>query len=67
MKKNIYAIYSLIIFFLINGCAGYEPIFSSGNLNFKISKYTIEGDKRLGNEIYSRLFKSLNFLVWGDV
>ena len=30
----------------INGCAGYEPIFSSSNLQFKITDYVIKGDNK---------------------
>ena len=40
----------------INGCAGYEPIFSSTNLQFKIANFSIEGNKILGNKIYSKLY-----------
>ena len=49
---------SIFVFFLIfnSGCAGYKPIFSSSNLQFKISEYEIEGDKKLGNKIYSKLY-----------
>ncbi len=47
---------SLLIFlFLLNGCSGYKPIFSSENLNFEIINHVIEGDKILGNKIYSQL------------
>ena len=52
-KKNFYIL--SIIFLLLTGCAGYEPIFGSKNLDFKISNYTIEGDEKLGNKIYSKL------------
>ena len=56
MKKIYYLIPSLILFLLINGCAGYETIFSSTNLQFKISNFTIEGNKTLGNMVYSKLY-----------
>ena len=45
-----------IFFILSNGCAGYKPIYSNNNLEFKIVDYTIKGDKRLGNKIYSKLY-----------
>ena len=45
-----------IFFILANGCAGYKPIYSNSNLEFKIVDYTIKGDKRLGNKIYSKLY-----------
>ena len=75
MKKKKQFILPIILLILINACAGYEPIFSSTNLKFKISDYSIQGDKRLGNKIYSKLhsisksneknseIQSLNFLI----
>ena len=56
MKKIFCPIFSLILFVFINGCAGYEPIFGSTNLQFKIADYSIEGNKILGNKIYSKLY-----------
>ena len=54
MKKIAYL--TLILIFL-NNCTGYKPIFSSGNLQFEIAEYSINGDKILGNKLYSRLKK----------
>ena len=56
MKKIIYPIFSFILLLVINGCAGYEPIFGSTNLQFEIADYSIEGNKVLGNKIYSKLY-----------
>ena len=56
MKKVIYPIFSFILLLFINGCAGYEPIFSSTNLQFEITDYSLEGNKILGNKIYSKLY-----------
>ena len=56
MKKITLLISSIILFFFINGCAGYEPIFSSTNLQFEIADYSIGGDEKLGNQIYSKLY-----------
>ena len=56
MKKIYYLISLFVLLILINGCAGYERIFSSTNLQFNISSSTIEGDKQLGNIIYSKLY-----------
>ena len=56
MKKVIYPIFSFILLLFINGCAGYEPIFGSTNLQFEIADYSIEGNKILGNKIYSKLY-----------
>ena len=56
MKKIIHIIFSLILMISIDGCVGYEPIFGSKNLRFEIANYSIEGNKTLGNKIYSRLY-----------
>ena len=56
MKKIAGPIFSLILLIFIDGCAGYEPIFGSKNLQFEIADYSIEGNKRLGNKIYSKLY-----------
>ena len=56
MKKVIYPIFSFILLLFINGCAGYEPIFGSTNLQFEIADYSIEGNKILGNKIYSKVY-----------
>ena len=56
MKKITGLIFSFILLIFIDGCAGYEPIFSSTNLEFKIADYSISGDKKLGNKIYSKLY-----------
>ena len=56
MKKIPYLFISFIILINIGACAGYEPIFGSSNLEFKISEYSISGDKKLGNKIYSKLY-----------
>ena len=56
MKKIDYSIFLFILLIFINGCAGYEPIFGSTNLQFEIADYSIEGNKILGNKIYSKLY-----------
>ena len=56
MKKISYLLISLIFLINISACTGYKPIFGSSNLEFKIVDYSISGDKRLGNQIYSRLY-----------
>jgi len=55
MKKITYFVFSCIILIFLNDCSGYKPIFSSGNLKFKISNYSVEGNKILGNQILSKL------------
>ena len=57
MKKIVGPIFSLILLIFIDGCAGYEPIFGSTNLQFEIADYSIEGNKILGNKIYSKLYR----------
>ena len=56
MKKILYLLISIIILINIGACAGYKPIFGSSNLEFKIAEYSISGDKKLGNKIYSKLY-----------
>ena len=56
MKKISHVLISLIFLINIGACTGYKPIFSSSNLQFKITDYSILGDKKLGNRIYSKLF-----------
>ena len=60
MKKVTHLIISLILLICINACSGYKPIFSSANLQFEIADYTIAGDKKLGNQIYSKLYNLSN-------
>ena len=56
MKKINYYIISIIFLFNIYSCVGYEPIFNSSKLKFNIEEYKIEGDKKLGRQIYSKLY-----------
>jgi len=56
MIKNIYFSFLFIALLSFNGCSGYKPIFSSNNLDFTITKYTINGDKKLGKRLYSKLY-----------
>ena len=55
MKKISYLLISLVLIINITACAGYKPIFSTANLKFKISDYSIEGDRKIGNKIHSKL------------
>ena len=56
MKKIFCLLILLILLVNIGACTGYKPIFSSSNLEFKIADYSIMGDKKLGNQIYSKLY-----------
>ena len=55
MKRITFLIFTIILIISISGCAGYKPIFQSTNLQFKITNHAIEGNKVLGNKIYSNL------------
>ena len=57
MKKITYFIIAFILLVYINACAGYKPIFGSTKLQFKIADYSIKPNKKLGNQIYSQLYK----------
>ena len=59
MKKIIYLIISIVLLIHINGCAGYKPIYSSSNFQFEITDHSIKGNKKLGNKIYSKLYRLL--------
>jgi len=63
MKKIIYLLIPLILLIYINACSGYKPIFGSSNISniqFKIADYSIKGNKKLGNQIYSKLYNLSN-------
>ena len=56
MKKIASLSIAFILLVYLSACAGYKPIFSSSNLQFKINDYIIQGNKKLGNQIYSKLY-----------
>ena len=45
-------------FVFFNSCSGYKPIFSSTKLNFEVSSHLVTGNKRLGNQLYTKIKKS---------
>ena len=55
MKKITYPIVSIIILIFINACAGYKPIYTT-DLQFRIDDYSIKSNKKLGRQIYSKLY-----------
>ena len=55
MKKITYLIISIIFLIFINACAGYKPIYTT-NLQFKIVDYSIKSNKKLGRQIYYKLY-----------
>ena len=74
MKKIIFLSLFLISMILF-GCGGYKPIFASAKVDFNIGTHQIEGNKLLGNKIFSNIknlsrkksgennLKSLDFLI----
>jgi hypothetical protein len=54
--KKIYIIITLVLLVFVTSCTGYKPIFSSKNLNFKLSDFSLGGDKKISNKIYSKLY-----------
>ena len=55
MKKITYLIISVIFLNFINACAGYKPVYTT-NLQFEIADYSIKTNKKLGKEIYTKLY-----------
>ena len=55
MKKITYLIIFIILLNFINACAGYKPIYTT-NLEFEIADYSIKSNKKLGQQIYSKLY-----------
>jgi len=55
MKKISYLIISIIFLNFLSACAGYKPIFST-NIQFEIANYSIKSNKKLGKQIYSKLY-----------
>ena len=58
MKKITYLIISIIFLTFISACAGYKPIYTT-NLQFKIADYSIKSNKKLGKQIYYKLYNLL--------
>ena len=55
MKKISYLIVLFTLLLGIVSCTGYKPIFSSSGLKFEIASYSTEGEKKIGNQIISKL------------
>ena len=58
MKKIAAIIVSFALIIFLGACTGYKPIFGSTNFDLEIATYSIKGDKKLGNKIYSQLYRS---------
>ena len=63
MKKIFFFSILFLLVAHIYSCAGYKPIFSTSDLKFIVEEHTIEGDKNLGNIIYSKLY-NLSKAYW---
>ena len=55
MKKITYIIITIIFLTFINACAGYKPIYTT-NLQLNIVDYSIKSNKKLGIQIYYKLY-----------
>ena len=56
MKRIALLTISLLLLIYVNACTGYKPIYSASNFKFKIVDHSIEGNKKLGNKIYSQFY-----------
>jgi len=56
MKKIINLTISIILLINFSSCGGYKPVFDLSGFQFKIENYSIDGDKRLGKQIYYQLY-----------
>ena len=55
MKRITGLIISIIFLTFINACAEYKPLYTT-NFQFKIADYSIQKNKKLGRQIYSKLY-----------
>ena len=60
MKKIIYFVAILFLFKILNGC-GYQPIYSSQNINLKIVNQYYEGSTDLAQRVYAKINNILFF------
>ena len=62
MKNKNYSIISIILLiFFTSACTGYKPIFGASQVEFEVASHSIEGNKKLGNQIYSQLYNLSKF------
>ena len=60
MKKIIYFVAVLFLLKILNGC-GYQPIYSSQNINLKIVNQHYEGSVDLAQRVYAKINNILFF------
>ena len=63
MKKFIF----LIIIFKLTSCTGYEPVFSSKDLNFSISKIEISKNDKISQKIKKTVKEKFDILLQEEV
>ena len=56
MKKKLYQLTFFLLFICIGACTGYEPIFTSTNIQYQIKKHSVSGEKNIAKQIYSKLY-----------
>jgi len=56
MKKIINLIIPIVLLMNLNSCSGYKPVFDLTGFQFKIEKYSLLGDERIGKKIYYQLY-----------
>ena len=61
MKKKLKFIFPIFFIIFLFSCAGYEPIYKSASLKFKIEEHEIQGDNKLGNNFYSKINRTLQY------
>ena len=55
MKKINYFIVFIFLLILVSSCAGYKPLYTT-NLKFEIADHTLKNNKKISQQIYSKLY-----------
>tara|TARA_Y100000590_G_C15577080_1_gene960868 strand:+ start:593 stop:1081 length:489 start_codon:yes stop_codon:yes gene_type:complete len=55
MKNKLSLIFGTLLLIIISSCAGYEPIFNSPTVKFKILNYSLLGNESLAKKIFNNL------------
>tara|TARA_B100000029_G_scaffold471329_1_gene510890 strand:+ start:379 stop:864 length:486 start_codon:yes stop_codon:yes gene_type:complete len=61
MKKKLKFISSIFFVIFLFSCAGYEPVYKSSSLKFKIEEYEIQGNNELSNNLYTKINRTLKY------
>ena len=54
MKKKLKFIFPIFFIIFLFSCAGYEPIYKSASLKFKIEEHEIQGDNKPSKNTYPK-------------